>query len=135
MALYYSKGKIADISEVKSGTSQSGYTWRHIDVVLEINGFQGSVTKQVFRASGDRVDDVLKYKDGDTVQIGFALYAREWNGRLYNNVEIVTITDESGEVKAETTQTEKTDNPGAVYEKYCGGDEIKTSDTGPDLPF
>ena len=130
MALFYSKGKISFISEVKTGTSQSGYQWRNCDVTLEIPGFQGSVTKQVFRASGDKVDLVLQHKVGDTVQIGFSLYAREWNNRLFNNVDLVTITDESGAVKAAPS-----DNPGKVYEKYFGGDEIQGGDTGPDLPF
>ena len=99
MALYYSKGTISFISEVKTGTSQSGYEWRNCDLTLDVPGFQGSVTKQVFRASGDKVDLVLAHKVGDKVQVGFSLYAREWNNRLFNNVDLVTITDESGAVK------------------------------------
>lgn len=100
MALYYSKGKISFISDVKTGTSKSGFTWKNCDVTLDVPGYQGSITKQVFRASGDKVDAVLQFKVGDTVQIGFSLYAREWNNRLFNNVDLVTITDESGAVKA-----------------------------------
>lgn len=96
MALYYSKGRISFISEVKTGTSQSGFKWQNCDVTLDVPGPQGFISKQVFRASNERVDDVLKFKVGDTVQIGFALYAREWNNRLFNNVDLVTITDESG---------------------------------------
>ena len=101
MALYYSKGTISFISEVKTGTSQSGFLWKNCDLTLDVPGFQGSITKQVFRASGDKVDLVLKYKVGDRVQVGFTLYAREWNNRLFNNVDIVTITTESGAVTLE----------------------------------
>lgn len=125
MALFYSKGRIAFISDVKTGTSQSGFTWRNLDVTLEVPGFQGSVTKQVFRASGDKVDMVLQHKVGESVQIGFSLYAREWNNRLYNNVELVTITDESGAVKAEPKQTTAQESAQAA----------PTEDDGPDLPF
>lgn len=101
MALYYSKGTISFISEVQEGTSQSGYNWRNVSVTLDIPGFQGAVTKQVFRASGEKVEDVLKFKVGDKVQVGFTLYAREWNNRLFNNVDLVTITDENGAVRTE----------------------------------
>lgn len=94
MALYYSKGKIVAISDVKSGTSQSGFNWQNVDLTLEIPGFQGASTKQVFRASGDKVDEVLRFKVGDDVQVGFILYAREWNGRMFNNVDLVNINGE-----------------------------------------
>lgn len=124
MALYYSKGKISYISEVKTGTSQSGFTWKNCDVTLDVPGFQGSITKQVFRASGDKVDLVLQHKVGDSVQIGFSLYAREWNNRLYNNVDLVVITEDNGAVKA-------------APEKPAESPALKelTSDDGPDLPF
>ena len=118
MALYYSKGKIVAISDVKSGTSQSGFNWQNVDLTLEIPGFQGASTKQVFRASGDKVDDVLRFKVGDDVQVGFILYAREWNGRMFNNVDLVNITDEAGakpasheEKPKEQPTKEEEDNP------------------------
>ena len=99
MALYQSKGIISAMSEVTSGTSQSGFAWQHMDITLDVPGYQGSITKQIFRVSGDKVDAVLQYKVGDKVQIGFSLYAREWKERWYNTVELVTITDEAGAVK------------------------------------
>ena len=125
MAIYYSKGKISFITDVKTGTSQSGFQWRNCEVTLDVPGFQGSIIRQVFRASGDKVDAVLRYKVGDNVLIGFSLYAREWNNRLYNNVDLVTITEENVEAKAETA--EKPAESPALQEL--------TSDDGPDLPF
>ena len=104
MAIYISKGKISYIGEEKTGTSQSGFTWRNIEVTLEIPGFQGSVTKQVFRASGDKVDEVLRFKAGDNVEIGFTLYAREWNNRLFNNVDLVSIKGEDAGSREATAQ-------------------------------
>lgn len=79
------------MSEVQSGTSKNGYQWQRMTIVLEIPGFQGSVTKQCFQVSGDDVSDVLHYNIGDRVEISWSMYAREWNGRWYNNVDLVKI--------------------------------------------
>lgn len=97
MALYYSKGTISDMSEVQSGQSRSGNTWQRMTLTLEIPGFQGSVTKQVFQVFGEAVDDVLEFQVGDRVEVGFSLYAREWNGRLFNNVDLIKISSQEAE--------------------------------------
>ena len=91
MALFYQKGTISDMSEVQSGTSKNGYEWQRMTLTLEIPGFQGSVTKQVFQVSGDDVNDVLLYNIGDKVEVSWSMYAREWNGKWYNNVDLVKI--------------------------------------------
>lgn len=91
MALYQSRGRISDMSEVQSGTSKNGYQWQRMTLTLEIPGFQGSVTKQVFQVSGDDVNDVLLYSIGDKVEVSWSMYAREWNGKWYNNVDLVKI--------------------------------------------
>ena len=91
MALYTSKGTISDMSEVQSGTSQSGRVWQNMTLILEIPGFQGTITKQVFRVFGDSVEDVLKFKIGDKVEVSWSMYAKEWNGKMFNNVDLVKI--------------------------------------------
>lgn len=93
MALYYSKGRISDMSAVQSGTSKNGYQWQRMTIILEITGFQGAVYRQVFQVSGDSVQDVLHYKIGDKVDIAWSMYAREWKGKWFNNVELVKIKD------------------------------------------
>ena len=91
MAIYQSRGRISDMSEVQSGTSKNGYEWQRMTLTLEIPGFQGSVFKQVFQVSGNDVNDVCLYNIGDRVEISWSMYAREWNGKWYNNVELVKI--------------------------------------------
>lgn len=117
MALYYSKGRISDMSEVMTGTSKSGNEWRRMSLTLEIPGYQGSVTKQVFQVFGDVVDDVLDRKIGDHVEVGWTMYAREWKGRLYNSVDLVNISDqeEKEPVKAQSKKATRTEalNPAA----------------------
>ena len=91
MALFYQKGTISDFSEVQSGTTQSGKEWQRMTLILDTPGFQGAVYKMAFQVSGEHVKDVLLFNRGDKVEIGFSLYAREWNGKWYNNVDLVQI--------------------------------------------
>lgn len=91
MALYQSKGTISEMSEVQSGTSQNGYQWQRMTIILDIPGFQGSIIKQAFQVTGDDVNDVLLYSIGDKVEVSWSLYARNWNGKWYNNVDLVKI--------------------------------------------
>lgn len=113
MAPYNSKGTISYISEVSSGTSRSGNTWQRLTLHLDIPGFQGAIFKQVFQASGNAVDMVKKFKVGDRVEIAFSLYAREWDGRWYNNVDLVRITpaDAQAEDPGSPAPPEVQDNP------------------------
>lgn len=114
MALFYQKGTISDMSEVQSGTSQSGKVWQRMSLILDTPGYQGSVYKMVFQVSGDHVKEVSLFNRGDKVQVGFSIYAREWNGKWYNNVDLVTITDDSGAKPApakETAQPRENLNP------------------------
>ena len=94
MALYKSKGTISEMSEVQSGTSKNGYQWQSMTIVLDIPGFKGSVTKQCVEVRGDDIKDVLLFSIGDKVEVTWSMYAREWNGRWFNNVELVKIERE-----------------------------------------
>jgi hypothetical protein len=91
MALYQSRGTISDMSDVQSGVSKNGYQWQRMTITLDIPGFQGSIFKQVFQVTGDDVNDVLLFSIGDKVEISWSMYAREWNGKWYNNVDLVKI--------------------------------------------
>lgn len=91
MALFQSRGRICEMSEVQSGTGKNGYQWHRMFIVLEIPGHQGSVTKQCFHVTGDGCDDVQEFKVGDKVEVSFTMYAREWNGKWYNNVDLIKI--------------------------------------------
>lgn len=91
MALYYTKGTISHMSEVTTGTSKNGREWARMNIMLDVPGFQGSITKVIFQVGTDRVDNVLEFKVGDKVEIGWSIYAREWNDKWYNNIDLVNI--------------------------------------------
>ena len=98
MALYYSKGTISHMSEITSGTSTSGRDWARMTIMIDILGYKGSISKLSFQVGTDRIGDVQEFKVGDKVEIGWSIYAREYNGRWYNNVDLVNI--KSQEVQA-----------------------------------
>ena len=91
MALYYSKGTISYMSEITSGTSTSGRDWARMTIMIDILGYKGSISKLSFQVGTDRIGDVQEFKVGDKVEIGWSIYAREYNGRWYNNVDLVNI--------------------------------------------
>lgn len=123
MALFYTKGTISHMSEVTTGTSKNGREWARMSIMLDIPGFQGSITKVLFQVGTDRVDNVLEYKVGDKVEIGWSIYAREWNDKWYNNVDLVNIKSADAQKSIPLPAKEET-APAAELEPQEG-----------DLPF
>lgn len=111
------------MSEITSGKSQSGRDWARMTIMLDIPGFQGSITKITFQVGTDRIDDVQDFKVGDKVEVGWSIYAREFNGKWFNNVDLVNIKSQGQQ------QTEQKPAPAAAPQ---------TEDLTPkkdDLPF
>ena len=79
------------MSEVTSGTSKNGYDWARQTILIDIPGYQGSITKLSLQASNEMVDELNNYNVGDKVEVGWSIYARECNGKWYNNVDLVNI--------------------------------------------
>lgn len=132
MALYHSKGRISDMSEVTSGQSKSGYQWARMTLTLEIPGFQGSVYKQVFQVGTDDINDVLLFSIGDKVDVAFSLYAREWKGKWYNNVDLVKISKVEDQQEQKPAPVQETPQP----QIFDNAPESLDPDANPDdLPF
>ena len=133
MAIYQSRGRISDMSEVQSGTSKNGYEWQRMTITLEISGFQGSVFKQVFQVSGDNVNDVSLYNIGDRVEISWSMYAREWNGRWYNNVDLVKIKSLDEQKQEEKPAPAPASKQPAIFDQPQ--ESLDPADNPNDLPF
>ena len=99
MAFVKERGTIAIMSEVQSGTSQSGNTWSRQTIVVDVVGYNGNYRKVMLQASGNVVADLETMMVGDKVEITYQVTAREWNGKWYNNVDLYKI--ESTEEKAQ----------------------------------
>lgn len=99
MAFVKERGTIAVMSEVQSGTSQSGNTWSRQTIVVDVVGYNGNYRKVMLQASGNVVADLETMMVGDKVEITYQVTAREWNGKWYNNVDLYKI--ESTEEKVQ----------------------------------
>ena len=130
MALYYSKGTISHMSEITSGTSTSGRDWARMTIMIDIPGYQGSIFKLSFQVGTDRISDVQEFKVGDKVEIGWSIYAREYNGRWYNNVDLVNIKSQG--VQAAAPAPSPAPSP-APQTKSISAAELEPQDE--DLPF
>lgn len=129
MALYQSKGTISEMSEVQSGKSQNGFQWQRMTIILDIPGFQGSIIKQAFQVTGDDVNDVLLYNIGDKVEVSWSLYARNWNGKWYNNIDLVKIKKQ--ETKQDTSATPQQEQ----IQFNQSQESLNPADNPDDLPF
>ena len=131
MALNYSKGTISYMSEVRSGKSKNGYDWAKQSILLDIPGYHGSITKLSLQASNEMVEELNNYKVGDKVEIGWSIYAREWEGRWYNNVDIVSIRSQE---QQEREGTQKAARPApAAQEPLISSESLEPQKD--DLPF
>lgn len=95
MAIIREKGTIAFMSEVQSGTSQSGNPWYRQTIVVDVAGYNGSYRKVALQASGNVVGDLAEMQVGDKVEVSYQVTAREYQGRWYNNVDLFKIEAEA----------------------------------------
>ena len=119
------------MSEVRSGKSKNGYDWAKQSILLDIPGYHGSITKLSLQASNEMVEELNNYKVGDKVEIGWSIYAREWEGRWYNNVDIIAIRSQEQE---ERERTQKAARPAPAAQEPLISSESLEPQKG-DLPF
>ena len=91
MALNYVKGIISQFGQVESGTTQNGNSWSRQVAVLDVAGFGNSFSKIALTAQNQRVEELQDYQIGDRVEVGYSVTAREWNGKWFNNVDLINI--------------------------------------------
>lgn len=91
MALNRVKGIVSHMGEIQQGTSQSGYDWARQIIVLDVASFNGTFSKIALTAQNQRVDDLQGFQIGDRVEVGYSVTAREWEGKWFNNVDLISI--------------------------------------------
>lgn len=75
----------------QTGTSQSGKAWQKREFIIEetVGNYPNSL---VITAFGDRVEKLNTLRVGDYVTARFDTQAREYNGRVFNNITLYDIT-------------------------------------------
>lgn len=75
----------------QTGTSQSGKAWQKREFIIEetVGNYPNSM---VITAFGDRVEKLNTLRVGDYVTARFDTQAREYNGRVFNNITLYDIT-------------------------------------------
>ena len=75
----------------QTGTSQSGKAWQKREFIIEetVGNYPNSM---VITAFGDRVEKLNTLRVGDYVTVRFDAQAREYNGRVFNNITLYDIT-------------------------------------------
>lgn len=121
MALNYVKGTISHMGEVQQGTSQNGYGWARQVIVLDVAFFNGTFSKIALTAQNQRVDELAGYQIGDRVEVGYSVTAREWDGKWFNNVDLVNIKflDETAPSAPAARQAAKANDAYEVCEHFC----------------
>ena len=84
-------GIVKSVMPTQNGTSQSGKAWQKREFIIEetVGNYPNSM---VITAFGDRVEKLNTLRVGDYVTARFDTQAREYNGRVFNNITLYDIT-------------------------------------------
>ena len=91
MAIYKTQGTVHQIDEVETINARNGQTYRKQSIVLEETDDRGYENAVALRAFGDTVAETEGLREGETVDVTFAINAREYNGRWYNDLNIIHV--------------------------------------------
>lgn len=84
-------GKITRVLPLQEGVSQQGAQWRRLTVeVREDDADVAFPNQMVFDLFNDRIP-AAALTVGQHVDVHFGVRTREYNGRLYNEVNVVRI--------------------------------------------
>lgn len=92
MATITEKGKLFIKGAVKSGTSKAGNPWANQQIIVEVYGYGNSVKRVALQTNNsDTLYQIESMKTGTEVEVQYGVSAREWNGKWYNDVQLISI--------------------------------------------
>ena len=87
--MFVEQGKIHKIMPVQSGTTKAGKPWHRQTIVIEKeNGNYIDYIAADANNSTRALPDIL---EGDTVEIGFVVSSREYDGRWYTDIRLIYL--------------------------------------------
>jgi hypothetical protein len=85
-------GKITQVMPLQQGTSQQGAQWRKLTiVVMEDDASIAYPNTMLFDLFNDKIPETA-LTAGQHVDVHFGVRTREYNGRIYNDVNVVKFT-------------------------------------------
>ena len=131
MAIYKTQGTVHQVDEVETINARNGQTYRKQSIVLEETDDRGRTDYVQLRAFGEAVEETEDLREGEAVSVTFAITAREYNGRWYNDLNIIHVR------RTAPVQEEKEQRKAAVREKAQAILDGTVSGEGheDDLPF
>ena len=85
-------GKISQVLPLQQGVSQQGAQWRKQSiVVVEDDANIAFPNEVVFDLFNDRIP-ATQLTVGQRVDVHFGIRTREYNGRVFNDINVVKIT-------------------------------------------
>ena len=131
MAIYKTQGTVHQVDEVETINARNGQTYRKQSIVLEETDDRGRTDYVQLRAFGEAVEETEDLREGEAVSVTFAITAREYNGRWYNDLNIIHVR------RTAPVHEEKEQRKAAVREKAQAILDGTVSGEGheDDLPF
>lgn len=79
-------GTIKKILELEQGTSKSGKEWQKQSFIIEQNTeYNKDVLVNAFGV--DKINQLNKFSEGDTIDVMCNVYSREYKGRYYTSLD------------------------------------------------
>lgn len=122
MASITEKGKLYIKGEVKSGTSRNGNPWANQQIVVEVYGFNNSIKRVALTTSNvNNLNLIQELPLGAEVEIQYSVSAREWNGKWYSDVELISIKSlaQSMQTATRPSPSPKATSEYEVCQNFC----------------
>lgn len=113
-------GKVFKILQEQSGEGKNG-RWVKQDFVIETD--DQFPKKVCFSSWGDKVAEVKKMAEGDTLTVSFNVESREYNGRWYTDLRAWKIAKSGGQ-PANNQQDLPPINEADIPPEQEGGDDL-----------
>ena len=87
--MFVEQGKIHKIMPVQSGTTKAGKPWHRQTMVIEMES--GNYIDYIAADANDSTRPLPDIQEGDTVQIGYIVASREYDGRWYTDIRLIYL--------------------------------------------
>lgn len=87
--MFIEQGKIHKIMPVQSGTTKAGKPWHRQTIVIEKEN--GNYIDYIAADANNSTRVLPDILEGDTVEIGFVVSSREYDGRWYTDIRLIYL--------------------------------------------